>query len=121
MRISIKLVIILMLMNGFAGALVDSGVAEDWGVEPQPGGASEIDNTVDNASELQTGGGLGSTLFGMFATIGKTFSTIFNLVFYGPEMLVNLGVPSWMAGMFEGVIAVVVAGDVAYYFTGRQP
>lgn len=120
MRISTKLVIFLLLLDGAAFGMVASGVAADWGVHPQPGGDEQIEKTNQSASQLEAGGGLASTLFTMYTTLADTLNTIYKLAFLGPDMLNNLGVPWFITDMFKGVITVIVGLDIYYALTGRD-
>lgn len=109
-----------MLLNGVAGVLAASGVAADLGINPQPGGDEQVDRAEQSAENVEAGGGFGSTLFALYTTVTGTFETVYKLVFYGPTMLENLGVPGWMTGLFNSVITLVVATDIAYILTGRD-
>jgi hypothetical protein len=121
MRISFQLVLVLVLLNSAAGVLVASGVAGDMGIQPNPGGDEKVAQANQSASSVDAGGGFGDTLFGLFISIAKAFEGVSNVVFFGPAMLTNLGIPSWATGMFSAVTTLIVGADAAYLLTGRSP
>lgn len=120
MRISVQLVIFLLLLNGAAGAITASGTADALGVAPNPGG-NEVSDIDERTGELSASSEANErTLFTLYTRATSAIQGIFQLAFYGPIMLENLGVPSWITGMFSGVISVVVFADVVYMLTGRD-
>lgn len=120
MRLSTKLVTILILMNAFAGMFVASGLAADLHIEPQPGGDQQIDQVNQNASSVQPANGIGSTLFGLYTSVTNTLETVYNFVFFGPVMLKNLGLPEFLTAFFNSVTTLVVGRDIIYALTGRD-
>lgn len=121
MRISTILVIFLLFLNGAAGVLTASGTADALGIQPEPGGDAQADQAVQNAEGVEPGGGLGDTLFSLYTSVTRGVEAVYGLVFYGPVMIANLGVPSWLTGMFSGALTVIVFADVVYLLTGRSP
>jgi len=56
---------------------------------------------------------------GFIRNIG-VIQAIDDIVFMGPNMLVNLGMPDIFAAGFKSVLALVVAFDIVEFFTGRE-
>jgi hypothetical protein len=119
MRISIQLVIFLLLLNGAAGAVTASGAGDALGINPSPGGDEQANSTVQNASNVEPGGGLGDTLFSLYTSVTRGLTGVITFVFYGPVMLTNLGIPAWLTGMFSGALSIIVMTDTIYALTGR--
>lgn len=121
MRISFQLVLVLVLLNSAAGVLTASGVADDMGIQPAVGGDDKVASAQSSADSIEAGGGLGQTLFALFTSIAQTFEGVYNVVFYGPVMLANLGIPGWATNMFSAITTLIVGADAAYLLTGRSP
>lgn len=119
MRISTKLTVFLVLLNASAGLVTAMGVAGDMGVSPDVGGDQEVQAANETAGQVESGGGFGDTLFGVFASIFNLFGTVFNLVFAGPTMLSNLGIPTPLVTFLFAPMYIIVAADLAYILSGR--
>jgi len=57
---------------------------------------------------------------GAFFGVGSLIQTIDSIIFAGPNMLANLGMPRIIAGAMKTVVVFVVGFDVAEAVTGRQ-
>lgn len=119
MRISMKVTVFLVLLNASAGVVTGMGVAGDMGVDPNVGGGAEVEQANQTAGEVQSGDGFGDTLFSVFASVGGLFGTIFGLVFAGPAMLQNLGIPTPIVTFLFAPMYLIVAADIAYILSGR--
>jgi len=113
---STNLVLILVLINVAAGIVT---VAAPVDVAPSVGGGSEIDSTKENISDRQTNRPASDELIGAFFGLGQLLSELRNIIFYGPQMLANLGVPAVITNGFQIVLSFVVACDVVEGITGR--
>lgn len=120
MRYSTRIVIFLLFLNAAAGAFVASGTAADWGISPTPGGDEALQTANETATSIQGSGGFGETLFGAFAGAANTFSAIFSVVFAGPLMIANLGVPAWLTGFVFAPAYILVGIDLVYILTQRR-
>lgn len=96
------LAIFFIAFNVFAGALTASGVAGTLGLDANVGGDAAVDKAEQEGSELQTGNGLGSTLFGMYNVLAKGLSDLVSVVFPGLSMLRRVGIPGYIT---SGVLA----------------
>lgn len=111
---------LLLFLNGAAGVFVASGAADAFGVSPAVGGDSAVADAEERADNFEASGGFGQTLFSLFGAIGSLFSGIYNLVFFGPVMLQNLGIPVFFVSMFNGALSVIVVADIAGILAGRD-
>lgn len=114
---STNLVIFLVLLNVSAGIVA---VAAPVDVDVLTGGDQKIDDTageVENRNVSRRGSG---ELIGSFLGLGTVIQTIGTVIFYGPEMLRNLGAPGLLVSGFEVVLVFVLGFDVAEAITGRQ-
>lgn len=118
-RPSIQIVTFLLLLNLAAGLITASGLGAALAIDPEIGGNDAVDRTQQNASTVEPSQGRLDTLFSLFTSTGSTMATIFKLVFYGPAMLMNLGVPEFITTFVFGGAGVIVAADVIHYLTGR--
>ena len=115
-----NIAIALFFLNAAAAVLVASGVAADWGIQPQAGGDEAIDSANETANNLNPGQGSDQNLGGLFLDAGRTLKDVFGVVFAAPGMLHNLGVPMWLTTFIFAPMYLVVAMDMYYAFTGRR-
>lgn len=120
MRVSTQLLIFFILMNAGANFLNASGVAADWGIDPDLGGQTELENADRTASEVRASRGIGSTLFTVFALAADFARQVYGVLFAGPVMLSNAGVPSWITDFIAAPLQVIAAVDVLYALSGRD-
>jgi len=116
---STNIILFLVLLNVAAG--ITTGIA------PGPVGvATGADGTIDSASaqlgtpnstvnEPQAGEVTGSIL-----NNANILQTVDDIIFMGPNMLANLGMPIIFASGFKLVLGFVVAFDIAEAITGRE-
>jgi len=119
MRKSTRIAVFLLLLNASAAAVGQSGVADDWGVDPNPGmdeAIEDLEQAMDNIDPSN----LGETLFGLYTSITSSVKIVFNFVFYGPVMFNNLGVPAWATGVIFAPQYLFVGTDIAYVLSGRD-
>jgi len=113
-----QIVLMLVLINGAAFGI---GAISPVDVTPTAGDSGEIDEASSEIEQSNPGstGGTG-VLVGGFSAAMSAIDSIRNVVFYGPEMLINLGAPGSVIGILEGSLVFVVGYDVLQAFTGRQ-
>jgi hypothetical protein len=113
-----QIVLFLVLLNSAAFAV---GQIAPVDVTPTAGGDAEINEARDEVKESEPGSteGQGVLIGGFNAAMGA-IDGIRTIVFYGPEMLITLGAPALLIGIFEASLAFVVGYDVLQAFTGRQ-
>ena len=119
MRISMKIAIVLVFLNSAAELMRTTGIAEAMGVNPEPGAAAKLQEAQEAARNIEPGGGFGETLFALYISLTKTFFAIFEFVFSAPQMLINLGLPTYLVAFLFAPAALVVGRDVAYLLMGR--
>lgn len=120
MRYSTRILVFLVILSAAANVLIASGVAADWGIEPNPGGDEELKEAKDTASDFKPSGGFGDTLFGLFTSVTDTFSNVIGVATAGPAMIANLGVPGWLTTFVFSSLTLLVAFDLVYLLTGRR-
>lgn len=120
MRITTLVLVFLVFLNGSAGVFVQSGAAADWGVAPNPGGDQAIEEANSTSQDLQSSGGFGDTLFGLFVSVANWFSNLIGAIFAAPSMFVNLGMPAYLATFIFGPLYILATADIAYILTGRR-
>lgn len=120
MRPSTRIVIFLVFFNLAASMVMASGLGAAWGVAPNPGGDDEIDAANAEAEQVEPSGGFGETLFMMYNSIADTFNAIVRVVFAGPTMLTNVGIPAWFTTFLFGPMYILVGLDIMYALTGRE-
>jgi len=118
--IAITTVILLMFMNATPALLVQSGVAEDMGIEPTVGGGDTIDEANEDMSAIEPSGGLAPTLFQLYTSVTSPVRSVMSIAFAGPSMLMNLGVPSWLVGFMFAPLYLITGGTLIYVLTGRR-
>jgi len=113
---STQLVLFLVLLNVGAG-IAAAAIPAD--ISPQTGGQNEIDEAENDVEDRDFGRIPGSELVAAFFSVMEMIEDVRGIVFYGPEMLVNLGAPRLLVTGFETVLAFVVAFDIGEVVTGR--
>lgn len=120
MHIATRIVVFLVIVNSSAAAIDASGVAEDWGVNPNPGMDNAVSDLNQELGNIDPSSGLGDTLFAMYTSVTKTFQILFNFIFYGPIMFQNLGVPSWLTGLVFAPQYIISGTAIGYSLFGRR-
>jgi hypothetical protein len=112
--------VFLLFLNAAAAVLVSSGVAADWGVQPNPGGDEELSSANQTAASFEPSGGAFQTLFSMYTSVTDTFSNVIGVATAGPRMFANLGVPGWLTTFLFAPLYILVAIDLVYLLTQRR-
>lgn len=120
MHIATRITLFLVIVNASAGAVDASGVADDWGVNPNPGMDSAVSDLNDALGDIDPSSGLGDTLFAMYTSITKTAEVVFNFIFYGPVMFQNLGVPTWLTSLAFAPMYLIAGTGIMYSLFGRR-
>lgn len=119
MRPSIQIVTFLILLNLAAGVITASGLGAALEINPEVGADEQVEAANESASQIEPSQGIRDTLFSLYTSTAGTINDVATLVFYGPFMLQNLGVPGFLTTFIFGGASVVVAADVIHYLTGR--
>jgi hypothetical protein len=114
------MVVFFLSINLFSGMLITSGAAETLGLSGQVevGGDDAAETAQSQSNEISTGAPTGSTLFGLYNVLAGILGTIYEVVFAGPVMLSNAGVPSPITDMLTAVIGVVYAMGLISFLRG---
>lgn len=119
MRKSTRVAVFLLILSSSATAFEASGVAEDWGVEPEAGMSDQIEDLEAAMAKINPSN-LGDTLFGLYTSVTKVVQIVFNFILYGPIMFINLGVPAWLSTLIFAPQYIFVGTDIAYSLFGRD-
>jgi len=122
---STNLVIFLVLLNAAAGI---STVIFPADIALATGGDGQIDNSISELRSCDEGQvedcaevnqPSSDEITGGFINNLSVLQAIDDIVFSGPNMLANLGMPVVFVGLFKTALALVVAFDLVEIFTGR--
>lgn len=116
---STQIVIFLVALN--AAAIVIGGVlGPAIGIQPNVGGDGVIDDAQDSSRNQfeSSRTGVGEFVSATFM-VADFLKSIDDVVFAGPNMLINLGAPPILINPFKGLIVLVVGIDVAEVLSGR--
>lgn len=131
-RASVYIVVFLVAFNAGAGLLMMTPAGGGESISETIGlGADEIDQDatedIDDAvgapdgeedGEVNVGSGSGSILgLELFVTLGSALSSVFTIQ-PGMNMLVQAGVPQYIIGWANSIMALVVAIDLLNFVRG---
>jgi hypothetical protein len=95
-KLSVYVVLFLLFFNGSAILLDASGTTEHLGIETSTDNGDEVVAASEDARTFEVGGGLGQTLFGLYAALGGVLEGLFNAVNPGAAMLKSTFVPDYL-------------------------
>lgn len=116
-RLSIWIVLFLISFNAGAVFLDATDVDDYLGINTELGDTSEIE-TAQNTTDVQTGTGTGSTLFGTYNRLTTALNTFFNTIMPGAEMMKNAGVPPDIVNFVFSVLVVIPVIDLIRFLRG---
>ena len=120
-RVTTSILVVLILMNGSVTVMAGSGLADDLGVELAPGATEAMDDIVENAQQgFSVSGGLGDTLFSLFAAGLGVMRLVFETAFAAPSMFINVGFPSWFVVPIFMPFYIIGLLELVYAATGRD-
>jgi len=115
---SANILMFLVFLNGAAALMGAAGVTDAMGVQPEVGGDETINQAQENSQNVSAGADAVQTTFiGNVVEAAKTAGKVFSVVYAGPQMISNLGVPTWLTAFIFGPMYFVVALDVLSVFT----
>lgn len=116
-----QFVIILLIMNGVAGAITATGAGAALDINPELGADAQVSQVNESSRSIQGAQGSIATLFAAITSVFSIFATVFKLLFYGPVMLINLGIPMEIIDMIAGpTVAFIILAALGYLLTGRE-
>jgi hypothetical protein len=118
-RASIFIAIVLVSLNASAAVVTASGVGEDMGIDPAVGGDQAIADVQQLSQSLDPNTGIIESFVGMSIFAFDALGNVFSLLFVGPEMVMNLGVPVWAATFVFAPLYLIVFADGIYVIAGR--
>jgi len=121
-RVTSTILIVLVLMNGTAGIMSQSGLSEDLGVTLAPGVSENVDNAVATAQNgLTADAGIIETTISLVLSGVQLFQALITAAFAMPQMLVNLGFPSYIVFPLAAPLYIIAALEFVFIATGRDP
>lgn len=120
-RPSTVAVIFVVAMNLFALSFGVMGVYDEIGMDDRIQPSDEVDQQAPQYGDdgLETGSGVGGTLFGMYNVLSQGVQGIFATIFPAVDMLVRAGFPGALAyGVISPLFTFVVVFDVLSYIRG---
>lgn len=120
-RVTTTVLVMMLLLNGTVTVMESSGLTDDLQVTLAPG----VDETMDELTkEMQQGfspsGGFGDTLFSLFAAAASLFRLLVESVWALPQMMTNLGFPSWVIIPFFAPMYLLSTLEIVFIATGRD-
>jgi len=123
---STNIVLALVILNAVAlisGVIFPADIVLATGADGQiESSISELrscsENQTVNCAEVQQPSA--DEITGGFINNLSVLQAIDDIIFHGPNMLVNLGMPAIFKDGFVSVLALVVAYDLVEFFTGRE-
>lgn len=123
MRRPPEIMLFMIFVVAAASAMQASGLATEMGVQPDTG----IDENVKDSKEtLKDRSYTGELKGGRVNFVGLIKGGVvkvidaFILVYGLYEMLVNVGVPGWVAAFLSSPLFLVVGGFIIHMMTGRR-
>jgi len=123
-RPSTILVVFFVAMNVIAFAMLQMGVVAAMGLDGHIQSSDEIpDNPQDvdpddNEYGVETGSGVGGTLFGMYNVLSQQVSGVFSAIFPALRMLDRAGTPEELINGAGTLFGFVIFFDVLGYIRG---
>lgn len=121
MRLSVKIVIFLILFNGWAGIIQKYHIDDHLGINAETGNPKKLQEAVDRSQTVKTGNAIGNTLIGMYNSMSSTVESIVKATQPGAKMMIMI-VPHGVAEDFITwlfTITPLLAGlDILAYLRG---
>lgn len=116
---AVNVMVVLIFLNAAPNLVIASGVGEDLGIQPTVSDGGAIDNANSQLRTIQPSGGFGSTLYGLYTSMGGTMQTVLNIVAGGWIMLVSIGVPVWLTDFVFAPQYLFIGATMIYVLAGR--
>lgn len=116
-----NLMLFMVCLAAAAGAMGASGLTDEVGAAPDPGISEEVNQSEEEFKTYTASRDEGATSF-IGAVISGVDKTIdgFKLIFALYPMLVNLGLPEWVAAFISAPLYFLFGLFILYLLTGRQ-
>lgn len=112
-------VVFFLAMNLFAGVMVATGTDATLGIDTEVGADAAANSITGQQSNVPSGGGAFSTLFGMYQILTNFVHGIFAFVFPAVGMLSAAGVPSVITNqIITPLLSLVFVLDIVSFFRG---
>ena len=116
-RPSTILVVFMVSMNLFAGVLIGLNIDDTVGLSGQI--HQEDDVPEQQTDDLQTGTGVGGTLFGMYNVLTKQVGGLYDTIYPAIGLMTRAGVPGEIThGLLGNLFTFIVFFDIVSYIRG---
>lgn len=119
-RVTTTILAFMLLMNASVTIMEGSGLTDDLGVTLAPGVDQAMEKVTNNMKDgFSPTGGLGETLFSLFAAGLGVFEVAVNGLYAFPQMFMNLGFPHWFVIPVFAPAYLISTLELVYMATGR--
>ncbi|MDY6776035.1 MAG: hypothetical protein SV253_08185 [Halobacteria archaeon] len=115
---TLPILVLLIFLNGAAGFMAASGIADNLGVAPQPGGSGQIE---EMNNDMKSFGSSTTDGEGFTGRVGGALSYVidaFSVLFAAPTMIANAGVPTYAVTFAFAPLYLLVGLDLISLFLG---
>lgn len=123
MRRPPEIMLFIILVVSMAGAMNASGLSQDFGVQPETGIEDEVNDTQevlqDRDYEANREKGEVNFIGSVFASVDKVVGA-FVLVYELKAMMINVGLPGWLATFLASPIFLILGIFMLYMISGRR-
>lgn len=123
MRRPPELMLFMVFVVATAGAMQASGLAGEMGVQPDTGIEKDVQNSEEELKNRTYSAnrekGEVNFIGSVFASVDKVASS-FIMVYALYEMLVNAGIPGWLASFASSPVFLMLGMFMIYLISGRR-
>lgn len=117
-RQSFAAFIMLLMINAGTVAMTESGLSSAVGADLRTDAGESFAAAADGFDSLRLTGGL-ADLFGAITAGTQALAGLFQTLYAGPEMLIQLGLPGWVVAFLFAPLAALIGRDIIYFATSR--
>lgn len=114
------LTILIIMANAATGFLVAAGVVDVYGIEPESGVDQEVNETNENAKEIEDDQSVIESVVGTAITAVNSLQNLLAVPFAAPILALNLGVPSFIVSFVFAPLYIAAAIDVLSVIRGIE-
>lgn len=119
MRKTFAITIFYFYLSAATVLLEVVGVTAAWGVDSPTGVTNSVANVTAALENIEPGGGLGDTLFGIFIAVTQSIEALGQALFALPLLLVAVGIPAVFVTFLFAPMPIILGRDVIHAVSGR--
>lgn len=120
MRKSTNIVVFYLFFTGAAALLETAQITTAMGVSVDGSVPAKLEKAKQQMSTIESGGGFGETLWGLYNAVASSVEVMFAAVSAGPRLLTNAGVPPEITAFLFAPAVIIIGVDIAYALSGRD-